>query len=203
MSGKLYLIVPGIDESQNDFQQWTNAARNWIVANCPDADAVTFNYNVSSFEALLGGDRDLASKLNLEVVEAQNSDKNVVLIAHSNGNRVIVRMLEMFESLRMLEWHAIAAWCSSDCRKNGMNAGALSGALSRVQIYVSPEDEILGLGAIEAGEPEGCLGKVGAKLIGDALDEIMAVPVVREYAHCGWINDHLEETLRIVCGVTE
>jgi hypothetical protein len=200
---KYFIFPEGIYDENPDAVGWTDRACVFARANIPGCKASVFDYSVSAMEAL-AHDRKLAARLYSEYVRpAIDAGYDVVIGAHSNGNRITMWMLRDFADELAnagIEWHIIAGWMSADCDENGLNAAAKSKALSRVVCYVSPEDEALGPGSIIAGEIKpGQIGKVGPENIRE-VSAIMPAPVMELCGHSVWVTTNLQKTLGNLIG---
>src|SRR4051812_7015736 len=87
-----YFFINGIYTSQNDVSAWPNQAVAWMHENRPGVPCETFMYNVGALAGLLN-DTGLGDILAKDVLEVAQDGFDPVIVAHSNGNRIVAKML--------------------------------------------------------------------------------------------------------------
>jgi predicted alpha/beta hydrolase family esterase len=125
---------------------------------------------------------------------------DVILVAHSNGcKRALIALQKTGKPVRNL--FLLAAACSEDCRKNGINK--LLALHPDLQIYlgVSSNDETLSTANTWLGHAFGFddLGRVGAKYLDKRFVDRVHIISRDSFGHCDWTSQ--ENLLEILSPV--
>lgn len=192
---RFFYIIPGILTDFENPKTWDYQAQLWLREN-GYGEAAGFNYQAG----VLGG---LASRKKYGgMVSSDLRDANasgftpIIVVGHSNGCGIIAEGLSDHPDVFVDEIHLIAAAIDHDCDTNHLNAIAKRGQVKRVVLYVSPNDNALGVGPLLG---YGNLGKVGPVNVSPELAGIL-VRVDGDCDHNDWVGRDFEKTMQHIGG---
>jgi hypothetical protein len=157
MSDKWFnLVVPGIFNCVNNPKSWIYKAQEWLYEGGYGLSG-GFDYFADVFGASAVLD-EWADKLADKLGRWQDLGWSYAAWGHSNGCRLILRALERDPSLRVTEVNLFAPACNDNCDEsggdhnvNGLNAAAERGQIGALNLFVSPDDEILPIPGLSYG----------------------------------------------------
>lgn len=183
-SDVIYYCVNGILAGHEDPNNWASQAQAFFHESGYEAEGYTYS------DGIVGASLALDRRA-LEV--AENIRANAIdgfstrYVGHSNACRIFCHAFHASSDFRCDEGHLFAAAITEDCEQNFLNMASRQGRLGRLFLYVSPDDEILGAGALIS---YGRLGKDGPRNVCPELARIMTVvqPFNRPCRHCDWVS---------------
>lgn len=192
MSDLFIYAIPGIFESPDDPNSWNNRAQAWFVENgyCKEGNAAGYSYG-ADVPGSLRNDDDIAATVAKDLHSAMDLGREIIIIGHSNGARIIFHALRNDPTLKVKRIVLIAAADHADCDDNGLNNAAADGQIEQLQLYVSPDDEALGIGNLLG---YGTLGKTGPANPSPTLVSI-TVLTGRHCKHSDWVTVYFAETM--------
>ncbi len=210
MAELLQIFIPGIlaDNAPNtplgQFRDtpeaWHNQARLFMQDRgvVKPGNAMAFAYYSSALGGPLHDDEAALRLANILMDQDEGPVEPAVefdLTGHSNGVKIILRMLALFPVMRVRNLFLIAGAVPDDCDENGLNTAIERDQITgRVYCFVSPLDEALGLGAMMG---YGQLGKVGPHNVSHALQAQLQT-VVRPFRHNEWVGKEFSWTMDFV-----
>ncbi len=141
-----FLILPGIRERPANMDDWTDrAARNLRLEWSIDAEKLEYYLWAIRRPGKL---RKLSDQL-ADVVRYYNV-KGVVpnLLAHSNGNVIVCRMLRKHPDVRVGVFFMVMPACWSNCQQNGLNDALKAKSVKYVRCFHSREDGVVKWGGL-------------------------------------------------------
>jgi pimeloyl-ACP methyl ester carboxylesterase len=144
MAKTLYVFINGILTRPSDPQGWTDRAVTYIQAKCECGVAEKFEYFSGALTRRLRQGRRVDQVA--AIISDYQLDHRIVLVGHSNGCDIILRLLEHYPFL-IREAHLFAAAVEKDFNKNGLNEAITDNRLGIAHVYVSRGDEVLKYGA--------------------------------------------------------
>ena len=145
----VWLILPGIRAKPGEMFAWTDrAARHIAIAH--DTHAEKLEYKAGAIRSPWKLNR-LADNLACVVRAYNDAGFKPNILAHSNGNVLVSRMLRKAVGLRIGEWHAAFPAMDSGCDCNGINGAVADGMLGTVVCYGSASDDVVAWGFFLTG----------------------------------------------------
>jgi hypothetical protein len=181
----------------NDPTSWNIKGQGWLRSRIPPTDlAAGFSY----FADIIGAQMHryaFAAAVAQNLRQAMAEGFSIVAGGHSNGGRMLLDAFVADETLHG-GLHLLACAANNDCDQNGLNLAASRGQLDYVQLYVSPVDEILGLGPVLSF---GTLGRSGPSNVSPALAKVLRPQITRDFSHCQWVNQNFTDTMNSIAGL--
>lgn len=200
---KVYFLINGILTLPGNVNAWTDNAEAWIEGNTP--------YKATRMEYACGvltrRFRQNDRVNDLELVCKKYEKERLVLVAHSNGCDMVLRLL-MKRSLIFDHIHLIAGACESDFKKNGLNDALQLDQVKKLSIYWSPNDSALKKARLSSillswiGLGYGYLGLTGAKNLNQSQSHKVN-SIEKAWDHSDWFKpENFENTMKLVVGAT-
>lgn len=185
---KVFIFVNGILNLPGDVSAWTDRAESWIEANT--------NYKATKMEyftsALLRRIHQEDRVDNLKTICERYGDHKIVLVGHSNGCDVILRLIAR-NQLDFHSVHLIAGACEKDFNKNLLNNALRDGSVGKVTVYWSKRDKALKKAKLSTrlfgwlGLGYGYLGLVGPVNVDDDVSGRVE-SYERRFDHSQWFS---------------
>lgn len=135
----VYIYINGILNRPGSAEGWTDRAVTWTHLNT-DNRAEKFEYFTTIFTHAIGQSRR-AKKYAKMVRYYKGWD--IVLVGHSNGCDVVLRILRRLKKVKIKAIHLLAGACETDMVKNGVLSQLEQGLLGNVKVYLGGQDKAM------------------------------------------------------------
>lgn len=190
-----FYIIPGIFDGLENPATWDYQAQLWLFRRACGL-AAGFNYRASILGGIMARER-MAMIVADDLVRAKDTTqlRPIKVAAHSNGTNIVLQALAMRPEAVADELHLIASAADRDCNQNHLNLITQRGQVGKVVLYVSADDEVLGLPKLGYGD----LGKAGPTNLCTQLAGILT-RVDQNCGHSDWITTNFESTMQRIAG---
>ena len=185
---KILIFVNGILSNPGDVSGWTDKAESWIETNT--------NFKATKMEyfspVILRRIHQEDRVDNLQTICERYHDHKIVLVGHSNGCDVILRLIKR----NLIDFHGIhlvAGACEKDFNVNGLNNALRDKSVGKVSVYWSKYDKALKQAKWSTrlfgwlGLGYGYLGLVGPEHVDDDVSGRVE-SVERKFGHSQWFS---------------
>ncbi len=186
---KFYLFINGILTMPEAKSDWNARAVTWAESRY-DQLADRYEYlSDAIFRRIFQADR---VKNCADILDAYVPEHELIVVGHSNGADIAVRLIET-TNLKFAEVHLLAAAAEADFEKNGLNAALLSGRIGRLFLYGSHNDEALELALWSEklaflGIGYGALGRTGPKNLDPVAARYVTQVWCDAFGHGSWFT---------------
>lgn len=143
-----FLLIPGIQHLPGDFFAWTDrAARELRLQH--GADAEKLEYSIGKIR-MPGKMDDLVENLSRVVAHYNVLGITPNIVAHSNGNVLVCRMLRR-TGVKIGTLYMVMPACWSSCEWNGLNEALIDDRVERVVFFGSKSDAVVRWGGLLTG----------------------------------------------------
>ena len=189
---RVYVYINGIFTYPGSADGWTDRAVTWTHINT-EHRAEKYEYMTGVLTRRIFQNRR-AEKLAKMIGFYGRADYEIVLIGHSNGCDIILRVLKMINKQHIKEIHLVAAACEADFRKNGLRERLISKQIDNIYIYIGGKDEAMRFAELSQkllkrfGLGYGNLGGQDPSQIARIISEWGKVIFQPHYGHSTWWN---------------
>jgi predicted alpha/beta hydrolase family esterase len=185
---KMFIFVNGILSCPEDVQGWTDRAESWIETNTEYKATKMEYFTDVVFRRLHQEDR----VNNLKTLCERYHDHKIILVGHSNGCDIILRLIQR----NLFDFHAIhliAGACEKDFDLNKVNNCLRDGSVGKACVYWSKYDRALKKAKLSTrlfgwlGLGYGYLGLVGPVNVDDDVSGHVE-SVERRFDHSQWFS---------------
>jgi pimeloyl-ACP methyl ester carboxylesterase len=189
---KVYIFINGIFNWPSRPDEWTDRAVTWTHTK-------THHYaeKIEYFTTIInpGKLRSIRAKKISRMIEFYDKENwDLVMVGHSNGCEMILKILE--DTGRSAESiHLISAACDEDFGTNGLNQKLMDNRIGKIHLYGSNEDYVLKLAsycnwlANIFALNYGLLGLNGPKNIEDSVKDRVLDHSNNSMGHSGWTRE--------------
>lgn len=199
---RVYIYINGIFNCPGSADGWTDRAVTW-THNETEYRAEKYEYFAGALTRRIGQQKR-ARKISV-MISHYHKYPEIVLVGHSNGCDVILRVLRLIGARPIAGVHLIAPACEPDLDKNGLTYLMHKGIVESLKIYLGGKD-----GAMKAAKWSttiaGWLGLGYGNLGGQKPEDLEQIigpeNVIYEagFKHSTWFENDaiLDSTLKIV-----
>lgn len=191
-----FIFINGILNVPGDVSGWTDKAEAWIEVNTVHPATRLEYFSDAIFRRFQ--QEHLVD--DLATICERYDDHKIVLVGHSNGCDIIIRLIKRMKH-DIHHAHLIAGACERDFYKNGINMAIMEGTLGRVTVYWSPKDKALKKARLSSrlfgwmGLGYGYMGLTGPFNVSDKISHKVN-SVERHFDHSQWFSTkNFDETM--------
>jgi hypothetical protein len=201
----LFLFINGLYCHPEDKLGWQYHACAWILERKIGLAAPYCYWATAEFEWVR--DREHVEDIVEIIRNAKSRGLRIVVVAHSNGCRLICEALQRIQGLTVDEVHLVAAAAKASFRQNWLNWAVRKKRVRNIVVYASPVDGALKLASVSeklfgwlywlTGWGYGDLGREGPRFMSKAAKRITRT-IWRNYGHGDWLYANFEKTMGMV-----
>jgi len=197
----VYIYINGILNNPGKYDNWTDRAVTWTHLHT-EARAEKFEYFTTIFTHSWAQGR--RAKKYAKMVRYYKG-WNIVLVGHSNGCDVVLRILRRLKKVKIKAIHLIAGACEADMSKNGVLSQLEQGLLGEVKVYLGGQDKAMWAAwASKILKPTGFgYGDLGGSTCLEVGIQIGPESVIykEKYDHSDWFqesNGNFSRTMKMI-----